>query len=76
LKFVYDFLFNKGIKKANLLAISRAAVVQKFEILPVDFSLANGELGPTLKLRRQIVAKKYEKYIADLYSSSDLDLKD
>ena len=41
--------------------------MQKFTILEKDFSLANGELGPTLKLRRQIVAKMYASNIDDLY---------
>ena len=60
----------QGIKKANEKSPSRAAKVQKFYILPRDFSLANGELGPTLKLRRPIVTKMYSQIIEDLYKDN------
>ena len=49
----------KGIDKANSRAISRAANVQKWEILPLDMSVATGELGPTLKLKRFFFNQKY-----------------
>jgi long-chain-fatty-acid--CoA ligase ACSBG len=63
---VYNAIEN-GIKKANEKSTSNASKIQKFIILPRDFSLANGELGPTLKLRRPIVTKIYLPQIEALY---------
>ncbi|XP_046571351.1 long-chain-fatty-acid--CoA ligase ACSBG2-like isoform X3 [Haliotis rubra] len=57
-----------GIDKANSRAVSRAAKIQKWSILPKDFSIPGGELGPTLKLRRPIVAKMYLKTIDAFYA--------
>lgn len=58
----------KGIDKANERAISRAQKIQKWSILPRDFSIPGGELGPTMKLRRPIVHKMYAKTIDAFYA--------
>ena len=57
-----------GIDRANKSAVSRAANVQKWTILPVDVSIPGGELGPTLKLKRFYFNKKYSYAIDKLYS--------
>ncbi|XP_060572293.1 LOW QUALITY PROTEIN: long-chain-fatty-acid--CoA ligase ACSBG2-like [Ruditapes philippinarum] len=57
-----------GIDKANDKSVSRAARIQKWSILAADFSIPGGELGPTLKTRRPIVVKKYEKTIEGFYA--------
>ena len=63
---VMDAIEN-GVARANKKAISKAAVVRKWIILPVDLSIPTGELGPTLKLKRFEFYKKYEEAIAKLY---------
>ena len=56
-----------GIEQANKRSVSRAALVQKWMILPLDLSIPTGELGPTLKLKRFEFNKKYEEAISMLY---------
>jgi long-chain acyl-CoA synthetase len=41
--------------------------VRSFALLPVDFSEATGELTPSLKVKRDVVAGKFQSVIAGLY---------
>jgi long-chain acyl-CoA synthetase len=47
---------------------ARVEQVKKFEILPQDLSQEGGELTPTLKVKRNVVADKYEKEVDELYT--------
>lgn len=57
----------EGIQKVNRRAISNAQKVHKFMIAPSDFSLAGGELTPTMKMKRHFIEEKYEKQIQQMY---------
>jgi long-chain acyl-CoA synthetase len=56
-----------AVDEANR-AVSQAEAIKKFRILPVDFTEAGGEMTPSLKLRRSVVAKTYEKDIEAIYT--------
>jgi long-chain acyl-CoA synthetase len=48
---------------------ARVEQIKKFQILPRDLSQEGGELTPTLKVKRNVVADKYASAIEALYSS-------
>ena len=55
-----------AVKHANL-TVSHAESIRKFRILPVDFSEDTGELTPTLKVKRNVVAEKFASDIEAIY---------
>ena len=48
---------------------ARVEQVKKFQILPQDLSQEGGELTPTMKVKRNVVADKYAGEVEGLYSS-------
>lgn len=53
---------------------SNAAKIQKFSILPRDFSVETEELTATLKLKRSIVEKQYADIIEAMYDPANKDM--
>ncbi|KAM5193091.1 long-chain-fatty-acid--CoA ligase ACSBG2 isoform 2-T2 [Mantella aurantiaca] len=65
-KLVYSAI-QEGVNAVNEKSTSNAQKVQKWLILDKDFSIAGGELGPTMKLKRPVVSKMYKDQIDGFY---------
>ena len=51
---------------------SRYEQIKRFAIMPRDFTMENGEVTPTLKLRRRVVAEHFAAEIEELYAGQTL----
>lgn len=60
---------DKAVKRANA-AVSRAESIRKFEVLVDDFTIDNGQLTPSLKVKRSVVLDQHSTTIEHLYSGS------
>ncbi len=56
----------KAIDRANA-KLSRAEGVRAFRVLPSDFTVASGELTPTMKVRRSTVIANYSEVVERIY---------
>merc|ERR1712032_297522 len=65
LKYCEDAL--KAVNANQKVVPSNACKIQKFKILPLDFSVDGEESTPTLKLKRSFIAAKYKKYVDAMY---------
>ena len=48
--------------------MSRVEQIKKFTILPRELSIAEGELTPTLKVKRNVVTAHFEAEIEAMYA--------
>ena len=48
--------------------VARYKTIKKISVLPVEFSIDGGELTPTMKIKRNVVAKKYAEQIDAFYA--------
>jgi long-chain acyl-CoA synthetase len=51
--------------------LARVEQVKKFAILPVPFGIDSGELTPTMKIKRKVVAQKYAREIEAMYADEN-----
>ncbi|MDO4887984.1 MAG: AMP-dependent synthetase/ligase [Actinomycetaceae bacterium] len=59
---------DRAVKRANQ-AVSRAESIRKFRILPIDFTVDNGYLTPSMKTKRTLIIADFEAEIEKLYQS-------
>ncbi|MBV9671858.1 MAG: long-chain fatty acid--CoA ligase [Verrucomicrobia bacterium] len=50
--------------------LARYAQVKKFRLLPQEWSVAGGELTPTMKLRRKDILRKYADEVKSIYDGT------
>lgn len=70
----YDLLTNNTVHTHYQQLIDRlnegiiqTECVKQFKLLPKSWTVASGELTPTLKLKRKVIEEKYEELIEALY---------
>ena len=49
---------------------ANAERIKRWHLLPQDFTLAGGELTPTLKVKRNVIVERYTEVIEELYAAS------
>ena len=47
--------------------LARVQTIKKFEVIAAEFTIDGGELTPTMKIKRKVVAEKYKRQIDSLY---------
>ena len=59
-------LFNKEIESLNA-SLGQAEKIVRYKLVKDEWGPETGELSPTLKLRRNFIAEKYQVQIDELY---------
>ena len=62
-------LLHAHIEQAQV-SIANYEMIKRFTIIAEPFSMENGELTPTLKIKRNVVYKHYAQAISDMYADS------
>ena len=64
---VHDHLMREVETRCNA-KLARYQTIKKIRILSVEFSVESGEMTPTMKVKRNVISKKYADDIAGLYA--------
>ena len=62
-------LFDQVVERVNS-GLARHEQIKRSALLPAEFGIATGELTPTLKVKRRVVAERWSDAIERLYASS------
>jgi len=61
-------LVEKAVTDANA-TLASYETIKHFKILPEDFTIENGLLTPTMKMKRKAIVARYKDTIESLYSA-------
>ncbi len=59
--------YNSKIEKLTE-SLGQVEKIKKFTLLPTEFSQENGEITPTMKIRRKIIQQRYKDVIDKMYN--------
>ncbi len=72
-----EMINNEAVKKKfaqlveeNNKLFGHSEQIKKFTLVPNEWTIADGELTPTLKLKRKIIERKFEKEIEAMYAEN------
>ena len=65
-------MIQRAVDEVNNQAQSRVHTIKKWLLLDKEFTVARGELTPTLKIKRNVIANMYESTIKEIYSIAKL----
>lgn len=70
---IIDYIIEKinQVNEDGSVTLNNAFKIQKFCILPTNFSIDGGEFTATLKIKRSFIEKKYSQIIEQLYNCSE-----
>ena len=64
-------LLHESLEREVNPRLARFETIKRFAVLAEDFSIASGELTPSMKVRRQAVEARHEDLIESLYAEED-----
>ena len=67
--FEYNYLFQNIVNEANK-RLSQSKKIRKFLLTDQSFNIENGQLTPTLKMKRRVIAAEYKLKLESLYKKS------
>jgi long-chain acyl-CoA synthetase len=65
----------EGFMHEQNMAFSRVEQIKMFKILREDFTQESGEITPTQKIRRKVIAERYRNLLEEMYQPSRTDFK-
>ena len=63
-------LIQKGMDRVNT-ELASFETIKMFALLPREFSQEEGEITPTMKLKRRVIREKYSEVLESLYSENN-----
>ena len=61
----------EGLVEQTNQNLARFEKLKRVLLVPDEFSIANGALTPTMKLRRRVIDDRYRHQVDDLYAQAE-----